>query len=208
MKRKLTISFALLMVLFGTVIPGVYAMDDNGNREMPEMDAAQMQEMTLEMLENSIDSLTELQSELEDEDLLDSVDSLLEEMETIKIELEATDDEEEIASIMEEFRTSMEDVPDEIREALIQDSSMGEKGNMKEGDRNMQAQEGEGPENGVMEKETAMNDEDSTDRPVSDETPADKPDNDDASEKSSSITTSDKNTGLLNSLINAIKSLF
>lgn len=201
MKRELTISFALLMILFSTAIPGVYAMGDDGNREMPEMDAEQMKEMALEMLANGIDSLTELQSELEDEDLLDSVDSLLKEMETMRTELEATDDEEEIAAIMEEFRASMEEVPDEISEVLMQDGPMGRESQQPmDGDRTMV----EGDENmHSSEREKTVDDN------VNGETPADRSaDETSPIDESSSGSASEENNGILSGLINIIKSLF
>lgn len=204
MKQKFTITFALLMILFSTAIPGVYALEDNtgaSDTEMPEMDADQMKEMTLEMIENSIDSLTTLQSELDDEDLLESADSLLEEMESLKTELEATDDEDEISAIMEDFRSLMEDAPDEIREELMQNGPMGGDGQgpmdgnrtMMTGDESMQPSEGGFPGNGTMNGE-APTDRQENEAVTDDET--------------GSESTSEENNGLLSGLINLIKSLF
>lgn len=124
MRKEITIALTLFMVLFSTTIPGVYALEDDEGTDIPQMGADQMKEMTLEMIGNSIDTLTTLQSELDDEDLLDSVDSLLEQMESLKTELEATDDEDEITAIMEGYRSSMEEAPEEIREALMQNGPM------------------------------------------------------------------------------------
>ncbi|WP_340820344.1 hypothetical protein [Methanolobus sp. WCC4] len=209
MRRDITISFALLMILFSTAIPGVYALEEEGDMEMPGMDAEQMKEMTLGMITNSIDTLTTLQSELEDEDLLDSVDSLLGQMEEMSTELEATDDEDEITGIIEEFRSSMDEAPDEIRVALMQNGPGREgqepmDGNrtMMEGDENMQPPEGEFPGNGTMDGEGPMTGEAPADRPDDDATSSDGSSSDSTSEGS------EESTGFLSSLINAIRSLF
>ncbi|SFM78151.1 hypothetical protein [Methanolobus profundi] len=201
MRREITISFALLMILFSTAIPGVYALEDDSGMDMPEMNADQMKEMTLEMIENNIDSLTSLQSELEDEDVLDSVDSLLDQMETWKTELEDTDDEDEITAIMEEFRSSMEEAPEEVREAMMQNGQMeGEargpmdgNGTMMEGSEDMQPHEGDFQGNGTTNGEAPM------DRTT---------DNDDTTQVSDDTSSSEESTGLLSSLINMIKGLF
>ena len=37
MRRELTISFTLLMIMFSTTIPGVYALEDNDSMQMPAM---------------------------------------------------------------------------------------------------------------------------------------------------------------------------
>jgi hypothetical protein len=203
MKTKLSISFALLMIMFSTAIPGVYAMEDNSDMQIPEMDAEQMKEMSVEMIDNSIDSLTTLQSGLEDDELLDSVDSLLEEMETMKKELEAADDEDEISAIMEEFRSSTEEAPEEIREAIMQNGPMngqqpvdGDR-TMMQGDESMQVPDDGFPGNRTMSGEA----------PVDGEVPSDRND-----ATSSTDTNSDSspegNNGLLSGLIGFIKSLF
>jgi hypothetical protein len=199
MKQKLTITFALLMILFSTAIPGVYAMEDEKTMGMTEMNTEQMKEMTLEMIDNSIDSLTKLQDELENEDLLDSIDSLLKQMETLKTELEVTDDEDEIAAIMEEFRSSMEEAPDEIRETLMQ-KGPGEEGQgpAMEGNENIEPLEGDFPGNGTMEYKGPMNGD----------APMDKTDDAPAGDETDSKESSEKSTGLLSGLINMIKSLF
>ncbi|WP_319506528.1 hypothetical protein [uncultured Methanolobus sp.] len=201
MRREITISFALLMILFSTAIPGVYALEDDTGMEMPEMDADQMKEMTLEMIENNIDTLTSLQSELEDEDLLDSVDSLLEQMESLKAELGSTDDEEAILDIMDEFRSLMEEAPEEVRETFMQNSQMGGGsqnpmgGNrtMMEGNEIMRAPDGDFQGNGSMKGEERMN------KPTDSDVTGDKTTDNDTSEES---------TGLLSGLINMIKGLF
>ncbi|MEZ5334118.1 MAG: hypothetical protein R2741_02190 [Methanolobus sp.] len=197
MITKLTVSFALLMIMFSTSIPGVYAMEDDSAMQMPEMNADQTKEMTLEMIENSIDSLTALQSELEDDDLLDSIDSLLEEMETMKTNLEATDDEDEISAIMEEFRSSAEEAPEEIREAIMQNRAMNSQQpmdgdrTMMQGDESMQVQDGEFPGNKTMNGEA----------------PSDRPDVA-SSADANSDSSPEGNNGLLSGLISFIKSLF
>ncbi|WMW26071.1 hypothetical protein RE474_04940 [Methanolobus sediminis] len=205
MRRELTISFALLMIMFSTTIPGVYALEDSDSTEMPQMDAAQMKEMTLEMIENNIDALTTLQSETDDEDTLESIDSLLEQMESLKTELEDTDDEDVVEDIMEEFRTLMEEAPEEVRESLMQNGPGGEggRGGMESmdgegmmGNGTMQASEGEFPGNGSMSDGAQMG------RP-------DQGKNDTDSVNVDSTTNStEESTGLLSGLINMIKSLF
>lgn len=205
--KKLSILLAMLMMLFSTAIPGVYALEDNGTMETPQMDAEQMKEMGLEMIENSIDSLTSLQSELDDDELLDSVDGLLEEMETLKSELEATDDEDEIAAITEEFRTSVEDAPEEIREALMQNmmqnnqmgdgpGAMDQNRTMMSGNESMGYGEGNFPGNGSMQG-----------APMGGE-PSAQPDNSSSDDEKDSDAASDENNGFLSGLINIIKSLF
>ncbi|WMW21413.1 hypothetical protein RE476_08340 [Methanolobus mangrovi] len=201
MRREITISFALLMILFSTAIPGVYAMEDDTGMEMPEMDAAQMKEMTLGMIENNIDSLTNLQSELDDEELLDSVDDLLEQVESLKTELESTDDEEAIFEIMDEFRSLMEEAPEEVRDTLMQNGQMSGEGQnpmggnrtMMEGNESMQAQDGDFHGNGSMTGEERMN------KPTDSGVTGDETIDDDTSEET---------TGLLSGLINMIKGLF
>jgi hypothetical protein len=201
MRREITISFALLMILFSTAIPGVYALEDDSGTEMPEMDADQMKEMTLGMIENNIDSLTNLQSELDDEELLDSVDSLLEQVESLKTELESTDDEEAILDIMDEFRSLMEEAPEEVRETLMQNSQMGVGGQnpmggnmtMMEGNKSIRAPEGDFQGNGSTNGEERMN------KPTDSDVTGDETTDDDTSEES---------TGLLSGLINIIKGLF
>jgi hypothetical protein len=116
------------MIVFSTAIPGVYALEDNGSMEMPQMDAAQMKEMTLGMIENNIDALTTLQSETEDEDTLQSIESLLEQMESQKTELEGTDDKDTVEDIMGELRTLMEEAPEQVRESLMQNGPGGYRG--------------------------------------------------------------------------------
>jgi hypothetical protein len=48
MRRELTISFALLMIMFSTTIPGVYALEDNDSTQIPAMpdDADSAEEST------------------------------------------------------------------------------------------------------------------------------------------------------------------
>ncbi|TQD24952.1 hypothetical protein [Methanolobus vulcani] len=211
MRRELTISFALLMIMFSTAIPGVYALEDSDSMEIPEMDATQMKEMTLEMIENNIDALTTLQSETDDDDTLESIDSLLEQMESLKTELEDTDDEDAVEDIMNELRTMMEEAPEEVRESLMQQNGPGGERGMGEmepmegesmmGNGTMQAPEGapdgEFPGNGSMGDGAQMGrpDEGSTDS-----------DSDNSAD--STTDSNEETTGLLSGLINMLKSLF
>lgn len=206
MRRELTISFALLMIMFSTAIPGVYALEDSDSMEMPEMDAAQMKEMTLEMIENNIDALTTLQSETDDDDTLEAIDSLLEQMESLKTELEDTDDEDAVEDIMEDFRSLMEDAPDEVRESLVQNGPGGEggmggmDGEGMMGNGTMQtpegAPDGEFPGNGSMDDGTQM------------ERPDRESAEDDSGSSDSTTDSTEESTGLLSGLINMLKSLF
>ena len=201
MRREIAISFTLLMILFSTAIPGVYALEDDTSMETPEMDADQMKEMTLGMIENNIDSLTSLQSELDDEELLGSVDSLLEQIESLKTELESTDNEEAILKVMDEFRSLMEEAPEGVRETLMQNGQMsgdnqnpmGENRTMMEGNESMRAPEGDFHGNGSMTGEEQMN------KPTDSGVTGDKTIDD---------YTSEETTGLLSGLISMIKGLF
>lgn len=201
MRRNISILYTLFMILFSTAIPGVYALENETGMEMPQMDAEQMKEMNLGMIENNIDILTTLQSELDDEDALESVESIFEQMKALKTELEATDDEETIMEIMYELRSSMEEAPEEVREALMKNNPMGQEGQEgrregaghMEGNENMQLPEGDFPGNGTMNSEGQM----------------DKPDNGDATkDETTDDDASEESTGLLTGLINMIKGLF
>ncbi|WP_129582625.1 hypothetical protein [Methanolobus psychrotolerans] len=201
MRRNISILFTLFMILFSTAIPGVYALENDTGMEMPQMGAEQMKEMNLEMIENNIDTLTSLQSELDDEDVVESVKSLLEQMEALKTELEATDDEKTIMEIMDELRSSMGEAPEVVREALMKNNPMGQEGQEGHmegaghmgGNESMQLPESNFPGNGTMNGEGQMG----------------KPDNGDATkDETTDDDTSEESTGLLTGLINMIKGLF
>nr|WP_321497294.1 hypothetical protein [uncultured Methanolobus sp.] len=209
MRRELTISFALLMIMFSTAIPGVYALEDSDSMEMPQMDAAQMKEMTLEMIENNIDALTTLQSETDDEDTLESIDNLLEQMESLKTELEDTDDEDAVEDIMEEFRSLIEDAPEEVRESLMQQNGPGGEG----GD--MRSMDGQGMMNGngtMQAPEGATDGEFPGNRSMDDGAQMGRPGEESTDDDSGSVDTTtdstEESTGLLSGLINMIKGLF
>ncbi|WP_321430213.1 hypothetical protein [uncultured Methanolobus sp.] len=65
MRRELTISFTLLMIMFSTTIPGVYALEDNDSMQMPAMpdDADSAEERTgilsglVNMIRSSFESI-------------------------------------------------------------------------------------------------------------------------------------------------------
>ncbi|WP_342304051.1 hypothetical protein [Methanolobus sp. ZRKC5] len=200
MMRKITITFALMMILFSTSIPGVYAMQDEESMGMPEINAEQMKEMNMEMIDSNIDSLTSLQSESDDEELLDSVASLLEQMESLKTELETTDDQAAIVEIMNELRSSIEEAPEELRETLMQNNPMEREGQVAmDGERperdtaNTESFEGDFPGNGSMGEEKTI------DKTDNGNAPTDEVSNEGVSKES---------TGLLSSLINMIKGFF
>lgn len=202
--RRITLPFTIMLILFSLTVQGAYAIEENIAREnVPPMDAGDIKERTAEMIEKNIESLDALQSETDDDELNDSIDSLLTQLAALRSGHESAEEEEDILEIMDELRNLIEESPEEIREALMENNMMGgpgqnyrAHGNSSMGALREGVPEGEG---GPGMNDTMMN-RTMRDNGFGPENSGEKP--------ATNNTSEEKNNGLLSGLIDKIRALF
>ncbi|WP_406655574.1 hypothetical protein V7O62_07195 [Methanolobus sp. ZRKC2] len=126
--RKITLPFTIMLILLSLTAQGAYAIDSNNTKEeIPPIDVEDIKEKSLEMIDRNIESLESLQSETDGNELNDSIDDLLEQLETLKSELESAEEDEAVYEIRSTLMTLIEESPEEIKEALMENGMGGGK---------------------------------------------------------------------------------